>query len=125
MTENELSKVVVDQCIQIHRTLGPGLLESVYETVLCYELRNAGLAFERQKDISVSYKNVAMDLGFRADIIVETKLLVELKSVELLTPVHYKIVLTYLRMTNIKLGLLVNFHEALLKNGIRRIVNNL
>lgn len=125
MTENELSKVVLDQCIQIHRTLGPGLLESVYETVLCHELRNARLAFERQKDIRVSYKDLTMDLGFRADIIVESKLLVELKSVETLTPVHHKIVLTYLRMTNLRLGLLVNFHEELLKDGIKRIVNNL
>lgn len=125
MTENELAKIVVDLCLKIHRLLGPGLLESVYERVLCYELGLAGINFQRQKAISVIYQDIKMDLGFRADIIVDGKLLLELKSSESVTPVHHKILLTYLRMTEIKLGLLINFHEELLKNGIKRIVNRL
>ena len=125
MTENELAKIVVDLCIKIHRILGPGLLESVYEKVLCYELGLAGINFQRQKAISVVYQDIKMDLGFRADIIVDGKLLLELKSSESITAVHHKILLTYLRMTELKLGLLINFHEELLKNGIKRIVNKL
>lgn len=125
MTENELSKIVVNLCIKIHRILGPGLLESVYEKVLCYELRKAGISFERQQMISLIYEELKMDLGFRADVIVEGKLLLELKSSEAVTPVHQKILLTYLRITQIKLGLLINFREELLKNGIKRIANSL
>lgn len=125
MSENELAKIVVDLCFKIHKTLGPGLLESVYEEVLCYELTKADLFFTRQPAIAVVYENVKLDLGFRADIIIENKLIVELKSVELLTPVHSKIVLTYLRLTNNKLALLVNFNVELVKDGIKRIVNNL
>ena len=125
MTENELSKVVVDLCIKIHRILGPGLLESVYEKVLCYELTKAGIKFDRQQKIGVVYEEIEMDLGFRADVIVGGKLLLELKSTEKVTPVHQKILLTYLRLTKIKLGLLINFREELIKNGIKRIVNNL
>lgn len=125
MTENELSKIVVALCIKIHRTLGPGLLESVYERILCYELTKAGIGYERQKRINVIYEEVKMDVGFRADVIVGGKLLLELKSAEAVTPVHHKILLTYLRLTELKLGLLINFHEELLKNGIKRIVNNL
>lgn len=125
MTENELSKIVVGLCLKIHKTLGPGLLESVYEEVLCYELSTLGLRFNRQQGIVVVYEGMKMDLGFRADIIIEDKLIVELKSVEAIAPVHPKIVLTYLRLTNIKLGLLVNFNVELMKNGIKRIVNNL
>ena len=125
MTENELSKIVVDLCVKIHRVLGPGLLESVYEKVLCYELTKAGISFDRQSKISVIYEEIVMDLGFRADIIVAGKLLLELKSTETVTPVHQKILLTYLRLTKIKLGLLINFREELIKDGIKRIVNNL
>jgi GxxExxY protein len=125
MTENELAKVVVDLCFKIHRRLGPGLLESVYEEVLCYELKKAELNYSRQQKIKVIYEDVKMNLGFRADIIVEGKLIVELKSVEQVIPVHPKILLTYLKLTNIKLGLLINFNEELIKNGIKRIVNNL
>ena len=125
MTENELSKIVVGLCLKIHKVLGPGLLESVYEEVLCYELTKLGLNFRRQHGIIVEYEGIKMDLGFRADIIVEDKLIVELKSVEALAPVHHKILLTYLRLTNIKLGLLVNFNVELIKDGIKRIVNNL
>lgn len=125
MTENELSKIAVDLCIKIHRALGPGLLESIYEDVLCYELEKAGLNYSRQEEIAVAYEGMKMNLAFRADIIVERKLILELKSVEDILPVHLKVLLTYLRLTDIKLGLLINFNEAYVKDGIRRMVNNL
>lgn len=125
MTENEISKVVVGLCLKIHRVLGPGLLESVYEEVLCYELKRAGLKFTRQQGIPVVYEDIRLDLGFRSDIVVENKLIVELKSVELMAPVHSKILLTYLRLSGKKLGLLVNFNVELIKDGIKRVVNNL
>lgn len=125
MSENELAKVMVELCLKIHRALGPGLLESVYEEVLCYELRERGLKFTRQQGIAVTYHHVKMDLGFRADLIVEDKLIVELKSVESIAPVHHKVLLTYLRLTGKKLGLLINFNVELIKDGIKRIVNNL
>jgi len=125
MTENEISKILVNIFLKIHRTLGPGLLESVYEAAICYELDKIGLKYRRQTDIAVSYENVKLDLGFRADIIVEEKVIVELKSVESIMAVHPKQLLTYLKLTNIKLGLLVNFNVVLIKDGITRIVNNL
>ncbi|MCX6257840.1 MAG: GxxExxY protein [Bacteroidia bacterium] len=125
MTENELAKIVVGLCLKIHKKLGPGLLESVYEEVLCYELNKLELNYKRQPGIVVVYEGIKMDLGFRADIIIENKLIVELKSIELVTPVHYKILLTYLRLTDIKLGLMVNFNVILIKDGIKRIVNHL
>lgn len=125
MTENELAKIVVGICLKIHRILGPGLLESVYEEALCYELAKAGLPFKRQQGISFMYEEVKMDLGFRSDVIVEDKLMTELKSVETVAPVHYKILLTYLRLTNIKPGLMINFNVDLIKDGIKRVVNNL
>lgn len=125
MDENELSKVVVDCCYKIHTKLGPGLLESVYEEVLCYELRKNNLNYVRQNPVKVFYEEVTLDIGFIADIIVEDKLILELKSVETLKNVHYKQLLTYLRLNNKKLGLLINFNENLIKNGIKRIVNNL
>jgi len=125
MTENEISKIIVNSCYQIHTTLGPGLLESVYEEILHSELTELGLIVERQKGIPVIWKGNKMNLGFRADLIIENKVIIELKSVELIAPVHPKQLLTYLKITNLKLGLLVNFNEALIKNGITRIVNNL
>jgi GxxExxY protein len=125
MTENELSKIIVDCCFKIHTTLGPGLLESVYEETLTYELIRKGLFIKRQQGIAVIYEKVKMDLGFRADLIVEDKVLIEIKSVENIVPVHQKQVLTYLKLTGLKLGLLINFNEALIKNGIQRIVNGL
>jgi GxxExxY protein len=125
MTENEIAKIVVDCCYKIHTSLGPGLFESVYEKALIYELEKRGLNFEQQKGIPVYYDNIKMEMGFRADIIVENKVILELKSQEVLTPVHSKQLLTYLRVTGLKLGLLINFGEALIKNGIHRIVNNL
>ena len=123
--ENELSGLIIGTCIEIHRELGPGLLESVYEEVLTYELTEKGLLVERQKDVPVVYKGKKMELGFRADLIVNETVLIELKSVEAISKVHPKIVLTYLKLTGLKLGLLINFNEALLKDGITRIVNNL
>jgi GxxExxY protein len=125
MTENELSKVILDICFKIHKTLGPGLLESVYESALCYELSKLGIPYERQKDIEVLYENISFDVGFRADVIVEDKVIVELKSIENILPVHHKILITYLKVTGKKLGLLINFNENLLKDGIFRKVNNL
>ena len=125
MTENEIAKIVVDCCFKIHTTLGPGLFESVYEKALIYELEKRALNFEQQKGIPVYYDNMKMEMGFRADIIVENKVILELKSQEVLAPVHSKQLLTYLRVTGLKLGLLINFGESLIKNGIHRIVNNL
>lgn len=125
LTENEISKILVNIFISIHKQLGPGLLESVYEEVICHELSNHGLSFQRQKGISVFYNDIKMDLGFRADIIVSDKVIIEVKSVEQLAPVHHKQLLTYLKLTNTKLGFLVNFNVNLVKDGIVRIVNNL
>ncbi len=125
MTENELAKIIVNTCYDIHVKLGPGLLESVYEEILYYELIKAGLLVSRQQPIPVIWDEVRMEIGFRADLIVENKVIIELKSVEVLAPVHPKQLLTYLRITGLKLGLLINFNEKLIKNGITRIVNNL
>ena len=123
--ENEISGMLIDIFIKIHSQLGPGLLESVYEEVICYELKKRQLHFKRQQAIGVMYDEVKMDIGFRADIIVENKVIIEIKSVETIAPVHYKQILTYLRLCNIKLGLLVNFNVSLVKDGIKRIANNL
>ncbi len=125
MTENEISRIIVDKCLKIHRALGPGLLESVYEEVLSYELMKDDLKCKRQVGIPVIYEDIKMDLGFRADMIVEGKVIIELKSVENVLPVHKKQLLTYLKLTNMKLGLLINFNVPLIKDGIKRIVNNL
>ena len=125
MNENELSKIIVDCCFKIHSKLGPGLLESVYEEVLAYELRKNGLSFTRQETVPVVYDEIKLDIGFRADIIVEDRVIIEIKSVETIMPAHYKQVVTYLRLTGIKLGLLVNFNSALIKDGIKRVVKDL
>ncbi len=125
MSENELSKIIVDLAFKIHTNLGPGLLESVYEEILCFELVNSDLFIERQKGIPVFWEDNKMDLGFRADIIVEKKVIIEIKSVEAIAPVHLKQVLTYLKITGLKLGLLINFNESLIKDGITRIANHL
>lgn len=125
MAENELSRIIVNCCFKIHTSLGPGLLESVYEELLAYEIRKYGLNIQRQQGIPVVYDAIRMELGFRADIIVEGKVIIEIKSIENIAPVHQKQLLTYLKLTGLKLGLLVNFNEALIKNGIHRIVNNL
>jgi GxxExxY protein len=125
MTENDLSRIIVNSAFHIHSVLGPGLLESVYEEIMFYELQHEGLRVERQKGIPVMWGERKMELGFRADLIVEDKVIIELKSVEAIADVHPKQVLTYLKLANLKLGLLINFNEPLIKNGIKRIVNNL
>ena len=125
MHENEISGLVLDACFKVHSHFGPGLFESVYKESLCVELNKMGLHFMKEVGIPVTYDNINLELGFRADIIVENKILIELKSIESIAPVHKKQLLTYLRLTNLKLGLLINFNEAHLKEGITRIVNNL
>ena len=125
MKENEIAKQIVDASFQIHTALGPGLLESVYEKVLEHELKKRGLSVERQRAIPIQYGGLLFDEGFRADIIVEDCIIVELKSVETVAPVHKKQLLTYLRLADKKLGLLINFGSALIKDGIYRIVNGL
>lgn len=125
MTENEISAIVVDVCYKMHVKLGPGLLESVYEAILYYELTKKGLFVERQKILPVIWDEIKLDIGFRADLIIENKLILEIKSIEKITEVHAKQVMTYLKITNIKLGLLINFNVPLIKFGITRIANNL
>ena len=125
MHENEIAKVIVDVAYQIHMRLGPGLLESVYEAVMLYEIRKRGLQVDAQVPIPVVWETVKLEVGFRADLIVERKVVVELKSVEQIAPVHKKQLLTYLRLADCRLGLLINFGAELIKNGISRIVNNL
>jgi GxxExxY protein len=120
MTENELAKIAVDICFRIHTTLGPGLLESVYEAAFAYELNKRGIAYTRQQSIVAIYEDVVLDVGFRADIIMENKLIIELKSVAHLERVHHKTVLTYMKLAGIKLALLVNFNVDLIKDGIHR-----
>jgi GxxExxY protein len=125
MTENAIAKEIVDAAFRIHTTLGPGLLESVYDTVLAYELGRRGLRVVRQQQIPVVYEDVRIDTGFRADLIVGDKVIIEVKSVENLAPVHKKQLLTYLRLADKRLGLLINFHVPLIKDGISRVVNGL
>lgn len=124
MNENQLAKIIVSIAYDIHSRLGPGLFESVYETIMQYELVNKyHLHVVRQFPIPVIWNDAKMELGFRADLIVENKVILELKSIETLAPVHYKQVLTYLRLSGIKLGFMINFNEELLKRGIKRIIN--
>jgi GxxExxY protein len=125
MTENEIGRFVVDSAIAIHRELGPGLLESVYEVILAHQLRQRGLHVERQVAIPIEYRGVKFDEAFRADILVEGKVVLELKSIEQVTRVHKKQLQTYLRLAGFKLGFLLNFGEGLMKNGITRAVNGL
>jgi GxxExxY protein len=125
MTENEIGTVVVDAAIGVHRELGPGLLETVYEVTLARELEDRGLTVERQVPVAITYKSIRFEEGFRADMIVAGKVILELKSVERVTPAHKKQVQTYLRLTGCKLGYLLNFGEALMKAGITRCVNGL
>lgn len=125
MTENELSRIIVDAAFKIHTTLGPGLLESVYEAVLAHELRHRGLHVVVQQPIPVFYEGVQLEVGFRADLIVNNKVVIEVKSVEAIAPVFPKQLRTYLRLMDMKLGLLINFNVNLIKEGITRVVNNL
>lgn len=125
MTENEISGLVVDAAIKIHKKLGPGLLESVYRIVLAYELRKLGLQVQREEPIPIKYETIVFEEAFRADLIVDGKVIIELKSIDSLADVHKKQLLTYLRLTDNKLGLLLNFGECYMKNGIVRVVNGL
>jgi GxxExxY protein len=125
MTENEISKIIVDCAFRVHNNLGPGLLETVYRRALAFELRQRGLRAVEERAIPVIYGEVALEMGFRADIIVNDKVIIETKSIEALAPIHAKILLTYLRLTDLRLGLLMNFNVELIKDGIRRVVNNL
>ena len=125
MTENEIGRIVVNTALQVHRELGSGLLETVYETVLSHELEKQGLHVERQVPVAIEYRGIKFDEAFRADIIIEKKVILELKSVEAVNNAHKKQLLTYLRLTGMKLGFLLNFGEGLMKNGIIRTVNRL
>lgn len=125
MTENGISQIVVDCAFKVHTTLGPGLLESVYTAALAYELRKRGLKITLEQGIPTNYEDINLEIGFRADIIVENKVIIEVKSVENLAPVHPKVLLTYLRFADMKLGLLINFNVELIKFGIKRVVNGL
>jgi GxxExxY protein len=125
MTENEIAKEIVDAAFKVHTVLGPGLLESVYEAALAYELANRGCQVERQKSLPVVYESVRLEEGFRADLVVGGKVIVELKSVETVAPVHKKQLLTYLRLADKRLGLLINFGAPRLKEGVTRIANDL
>ena len=125
MNENALSREIIGAAIEVHKALGPGLLESAYEECLCRELSIRDLAFQRQVSVPVQYKGVNLDCGYRIDLVVEDKVIVEIKAVEKLIPIHKMQLLTYLRLTGKRLGLLINFHESYLKNGIERLVNKL
>ena len=125
MTENEIAKEIVDAAFQIHKRLGPGLLESVYEIVLAHELKKRGFRVKRQVPVAIVYDDIKFDEGFRADLIIEDKVIVELKSVENVIPVHKKQLLTYLRLADKRLGLLINFGAELIRDGISRVVNGL
>lgn len=123
MEINGITSIIIEESIRIHKELGPGLLESVYEEVLYYCLTKRGLLVTRQISVPVYFEEVKMDIGFRADLIVENKVIVELKSVDIIPPVHYKKLVTYLKFTNLTVALMINFNEVLLKNGIKGIVN--
>ncbi|MBD2186257.1 GxxExxY protein [Planktothrix sp. FACHB-1355] len=125
MNENELSRIIIGYAMKVHTALGPGLLESAYEACLEYELLKARLKVERQKPIPLVYEEVRLDCGYRADLIVESKVIVEAKAVESLHPIHHSQILTHLKLVNLKLGLLINFNVIHLKDGIKRVVNNL
>ena len=125
MSENEIAQIVVDTSLRIHKATGPGLLESVYETILADELERRGLSVTRQLSIPIVFKGRVFDEGFRADLVVNDKVIIELKSVEFVKDVHKKQLLTYLKLSGKKLGLLINFGETLIKDGITRVVNDL
>jgi GxxExxY protein len=125
MSENEIARLAVDAMFNVHKELGPGLLESTYEVCLLYELNQRGLSIEAQKQLPVVYRGIKLNCGYRIDLLIENKVIIEIKAVETLNDVHLAQVLTYLKLSNCKLGLLVNFNVPLIKNGIKRIANNL
>jgi len=123
LSENELAKIVFEAGLKVHKTLGPGLLESAYEECLYFELVNKGLYIEKQKGLPLIYEQVKLDIGYRVDLLLERKLIVEIKSVEALNDIHLAQVITYLKLSNCKLGLLINFNTTLFKDGIKRVIN--
>jgi len=123
MTENELSKIAFDAGMNVHKALGPGLLESAYEECLYYELQKYGLLVEKQKTLPLIYEDVKLDAGYRIDLLIDKKLVIEIKSVEALNDLHLAQVLTYLKLSGCKLGLLINFNTVLFKNGVKRVIN--
>ena len=125
MTENEIPYKVIGAAIKLHKQLGPGLLESAYENALSYDLKNIGLEVEQQVSMPFKYKDVYLEVGYRIDLMIENKVILEIKSVDRLAPVHFAQTLTYLKLSEKKLGLLINFNENIIKNGIHRLVNNL
>ena len=125
MTENEIAAIVVDAALKVHRTLGPGLLESVYQATLSYELQKRGLRVAQQVALPVYYDSIKLNLGFRVDVLVADKVIIEIKSIESLAPVHRKQVETYLRLMDLRLALLINFNVELIRDGIQRVVNRL
>ncbi len=122
MSEDEISRIVIGCAIEVHKNLGPGLLESAYQECLCYELKKKGLKIQKEKALPIIYKDIKLDQGYRIDILVENKVVIELKTVECFTDVHAAQILTYLKLGEYKLGLLINFHVSLLKNGIKRFI---
>jgi len=124
MTTNSLTRSIIGAAIEVHKVLGPGLLESTYEACLFYELNQKGLLVEKQKELTVVYKDVELDIGYRIDLIVENEIIIELKSVKEILPIHTAQLLSYLKLSNLNLGLLINFNEAKLVDGVKRIINN-
>jgi GxxExxY protein len=125
MTENELSKIIYYSALKIHKELGPGLLESAYEECLFYELKKNGLKVEKQKALPLIYEEIKMEVGYRIDLMINDKVIIEIKAVEALNDIHMAQILTYLKLTGCKLGMLINFNIPLIKNGIKRVVNKL
>ena len=125
LKEDELSNEIIGAAIEVHRNLGPGLLESAYEECLCYELAHRGIKYERQKLLPVAYKGTKLDCGYRLDVVVNDLVVLELKAVDQVQPIHSAQLLTYLKLSNLKLGIMINFNVTALKNGIKRIVNEL
>ena len=125
MTENQISRIVIGKAIEVHKSLGPGLLESAYRECLAYELLNEGLKIEKEKPMPIVYKNIKLNHGYRLDLLVENKLVIELKAVDTIIDVHSAQILTYIKLGGYKLGLLINFNVILLKDGVRRFVNHL
>lgn len=123
MTENQIATIVVNASYKVHKSLGPGLLESAYEECLFYELKNQGLEVQKQKPLPLVYESVKMDIGYRVDLMVENKFIIEIKSVESINDVHMAQILTYLKLSGSKLGMLINFNVSLIKNGIKRVIN--
>ena len=125
MTENEISEIVFDCALKVHKSLGPGLLESAYEECLYYELKKYDLIVQKQKPLPLIYEDVKLEIGYRVDLIIESKIKLEIKSVDALNDIHLAQILTYLKLSDCKLGMLINFNVTLIKNGIKRVANNL